>query len=82
MGHELLQADGVLIRRGDQTILDGVSVEINRDSSTLIQGPSGSGKTTLFNVRGLLDSSAAGTLIVNGDDVSESFGTHTGTDST
>lgn len=72
MGQELLRADGVLIRRGDQTILDGVSVEINRDSSTLVQGPSGSGKTTLFNVLGLLDTPAAGSLIVDGEDVSES----------
>lgn len=72
MNEALLQADELLIQRGGNKILDGVSIQINRDSSTLIQGPSGSGKTTLFNVLGLLDSPTAGTLIVDGHDVSES----------
>lgn len=72
MGQELLRADDLLIRRGNEVILDEMSLEISRDSSTLIQGPSGSGKTTLFNVLGLLDSPAAGTLIVDGQDITES----------
>lgn len=71
MDRSVLQADGLLIRRGDRAILDEVSVSISRDSSTLIQGPSGSGKTTLFNVLGLLDSPTAGTLIVDDRAVSE-----------
>lgn len=71
MGSGVLQADGLIIRRGGQTILDEVSVTIDRDSSTLIQGPSGAGKTTLFDVLGLLDTSAAGTLLVDDQDASE-----------
>ena len=71
MGSEVLQADGLIIRRGGQTILDEVSVTIDRDSSTLIQGPSGAGKTTLFDVLGLLDTPAAGTLLVDEQDASE-----------
>ena len=71
MGQAVLQADGLIIRRGSQTILDEVSVTISRDTSTLIQGPSGAGKTTLFDVLGLLDTPAAGTLLVDGQDVSE-----------
>ncbi|WP_394343431.1 ABC transporter ATP-binding protein [Halalkalicoccus subterraneus] len=68
---DLLHADDLVIQRGGQAILDGVSITIDRDSSTLIQGPSGSGKTTLFNVLGLLDSPTAGSLVVDGTDVSE-----------
>lgn len=70
MGGIALEADELVIRRGDETILDGVSVTIPRDSSTLIQGPSGAGKTTLFNVLGLLDSPGGGTLVVDDHDVS------------
>lgn len=72
MNQALLQADELFLQRGGVAILDGVSIQINRDNSTLIQGPSGSGKTTLFNVLGLLDSPTAGTFIVDGNDVSES----------
>lgn len=72
MTQNLLQADDLFIRRGDQTILDGVSVTISRNSSTLIQGLSGSGKTTLFNVLGLLNPPSAGTLVIDDVDVSES----------
>ena len=71
MGQEILQADGLIIRRGGQAILNEVSITIPRDSSTLIQGPSGAGKTTLFDVFGLLDTPAAGTLLVDDQDVSE-----------
>lgn len=72
MNQELLQADELVIQRGGHTILDGVSIRIGQDSSTLIQGPSGSGKTTLFNVLGLLDLPTAGTLVIDGHDVTES----------
>jgi putative ABC transport system ATP-binding protein len=65
-----LEANELVIRRGEETIIDEVSITIPRDSSTLIQGPSGAGKTTLFNVLGLLDSPAAGTLLVDDHDVS------------
>ncbi|MFC7008478.1 ABC transporter ATP-binding protein [Halalkalicoccus salilacus] len=71
MDEAVLQANGLIIHRGDQTILDDVSVTIARDSSTLIQGPSGAGKTTLFDVLGLLDTPTEGTLKVDGQDVSE-----------
>jgi putative ABC transport system ATP-binding protein len=66
----VLDANELVVRRGDQTILDEVSITIPRNSSTLVQGPSGAGKTTLFNVLGLLDSPAGGTLIIDDDDVS------------
>lgn len=72
MTSKLLQADGLCIHRGNQSILEDVSVTISRNSSTLIQGPSGSGKTTLFNVLGLLDPPSGGTLVIDDSDVSES----------
>jgi len=70
MDKSALEASGLVLRRGDRTILDGVSLTISKDSSILIQGPSGAGKTTLFDVLGLLDPPSTGTLLVNGQDVS------------
>lgn len=70
MTNEVISADDLVIRRGDQTIVNGVSIRISRDSSVLIQGPSGAGKTTLFNIIGLLDTSFSGTLLVDDHDVS------------
>ncbi|WP_331234263.1 ABC transporter ATP-binding protein [Natronorarus salvus] len=71
MDKSALEASGLVIRRGNRTILDGVSLTISKDSSILIQGPSGAGKTTLFDVLGLLDPPSTGTLLVNGQDVSQ-----------
>ena len=71
--HESVMTDVVLrgadltIDRGDDRILDSVSISIPNGARLLIQGPSGAGKTTLFNVLGLLEPPTSGTLYVNGE---------------
>lgn len=67
--NQVIQASNIVVHRGGQTILDEVSIMIDRDSTTLIQGPSGAGKTTLFDVLGLLDVPTAGTLVIDGHDI-------------
>lgn len=55
---------------GEVCALDNVSLHIDGATFTVILGASGSGKTTLLNVIGALDTVSAGTVRVNGTEVS------------
>jgi len=70
MADPVLRAEDLVVERAGQHILDGVSMSVAPDATTLVQGPSGAGKTTLFNVLGLLDVPTAGSLYVDGEDAS------------
>lgn len=50
--------------------LRGVDLEVGEGEFTALAGPSGSGKTTLLNLIGCIDTADAGTLVVDGQDVS------------
>ncbi len=50
--------------------LRGTSLEILRGQFVVVLGPSGSGKTTLMNVIGGIEPATAGTILVNGAEVS------------
>jgi putative ABC transport system ATP-binding protein len=49
--------------------VNGVSLDIPRESFTMIVGPSGSGKTTLLNMIGCIDAPNSGKVEVCGQDV-------------
>ncbi|HLZ08224.1 MAG TPA: ATP-binding cassette domain-containing protein, partial [Chloroflexota bacterium] len=49
--------------------LDGVSLTVRRGEFLSVMGRSGSGKSTLLNVIGCLDRPTAGTIILDGQDV-------------
>ncbi len=51
--------------------LRDVSFEIKEKEFTAILGPSGSGKSTVMHIMGLLDTPTAGTVKINGRDVSK-----------
>ncbi|MDR5682752.1 MAG: ABC transporter ATP-binding protein [Armatimonadota bacterium] len=65
----LLSAEGLLIRFGGLTALDGVSLEVNRGEVVAIIGPNGSGKTTLFNVVMGIYPPHRGRVALKGEDV-------------
>ena len=50
LGDEVLRLEGVTIRRGEHTVLDGVDLTIGPGERVGIVGPNGAGKTTLLHV--------------------------------
>ena len=54
---------------GDNEVLKGIDLHINRREVVSIVGPSGAGKTTLLQVMGTLYKPDSGTLRINGTDV-------------
>ncbi|MGW4912610.1 ABC transporter ATP-binding protein [Streptomyces sp. NPDC004270] len=61
--------DAVMEYPGGVRALDGVSLAIGRGELLAIVGPSGSGKSTLLNIMGTLDRPTAGTVEIDGRDV-------------
>ena len=53
------------------TALNGINLELKKNSLNFILGPSGSGKTTLLNLASLLDTPTNGAIIINGQDTSK-----------
>jgi lipoprotein-releasing system ATP-binding protein len=51
-------------------VLKNLDLSLNSGSTTAILGASGSGKSTLLHISGLLDSSDAGKVIIQGEDLS------------
>jgi putative ABC transport system ATP-binding protein len=58
--------------QGDHTVhaLAGVDIDIEAGEFTVLMGPSGSGKTTLLNCIGGLDKADAGSVMLDGSDMS------------
>jgi iron complex transport system ATP-binding protein len=49
-GPPLLEFENVTVRRGEQTVLDSITLSIGTGEHTAILGPNGSGKSTLIKV--------------------------------
>src|SRR6202034_668510 len=64
-----IEVRGVSKGFGGVTALDDVSLEIPSGSLTALLGPSGCGKSTLLRVIAGLESPDAGTVLIDGEDV-------------
>lgn len=58
--------------KGDVAVhaLNGIDLELKRGELVVILGPSGCGKSTLLNMIGGLDQPTAGSVVVDGEDIS------------
>ncbi len=75
MREAIIELKGVsrTYRLGDETVhaLDNVGIEVASGEFLAITGPSGSGKSTLANIIGGLDAPDAGTVLIDGEDLSK-----------
>lgn len=61
-----ISADGLLVRRGMATLLDGLSMTSDDTGSIAVIGPNGAGKSTLLKVLGGIERPSAGEVRVGG----------------
>lgn len=55
----------------DVPVLKGIDLCVGPGESIAVTGPSGSGKSTLLNIIGALDRPTSGTIVFDGEDISE-----------
>ncbi len=67
----LVRMENVTFSHGDRLILDGINLAIPRGKITTIMGPSGTGKTTALRLITRQLQPNAGTVFVNGEDISQ-----------
>lgn len=70
----MVRARGVTKRFGDLEVLKGIDLDIARGEVVAITGASGAGKTTLLQILGTLDRPTAGSVAIDGTEVSRLAG--------
>jgi ABC-type polar amino acid transport system ATPase subunit len=62
----VMRVDGLYLRRGSRSILNGVTMDVRRGDLLAVKGPSGSGKTTILRAIAGLELFQAGRIVVDG----------------
>lgn len=66
----MIELKGITKSFGSLQVLKGIDLNIEKGEIVSIVGPSGAGKTTLLQIMGTLDKADAGTVVLNGTEVS------------
>ncbi|WP_321479002.1 ABC transporter ATP-binding protein [uncultured Bacteroides sp.] len=66
----MIKLEGITKSFGSLQVLKGIDLEITKGEVVSIVGPSGAGKTTLLQIIGTLDEPDAGSIFINGTNVS------------
>ena len=67
----VLELKSVVFRYGERTVLDGVSLEMQKGSITALLGPNGAGKTTCFYMITGLIQPDVGNVVLDGNDLTD-----------
>ena len=65
----MLSANNLLKLYGSLTVVDNVSLNVQKGEIVSIVGPSGAGKSTLLHLIGALDKPDSGEVSINGTDI-------------
>ena len=77
MAEPMLKLEGIHKRFGDNEVLRGVDLEVEKGDVVCVLGPSGSGKSTLLRCINLLEPPEKGDIYIEGQDICK--GPHSGT---
>ena len=66
----MIEIKGIKKSYGNLEVLKGIDLKINKGEVVSIVGPSGAGKTTLLHIIGTLDNADAGSVVIDGIDIS------------
>jgi len=66
----MIQLKGITKSFGALNVLKGIDLEINKGEVVSIVGPSGAGKTTLLQIMGTLDTPDSGSIVLDGQNIS------------
>jgi lipoprotein-releasing system ATP-binding protein len=67
----MLIAKNIIKRYASLQVLKGIDLNINKGEIVSIVGASGAGKSTLLHILGTLDQPDTGSLIIDGQDVTQ-----------
>ena len=66
---QVIQAEGVRKRFGDNIVLDGIDLAVDAGETLVVIGPSGSGKSTLQRCINLLEPIDGGRILLEGEEI-------------
>lgn len=66
-----LQVSGLVKQFGTETVLNGIDLSVRKGEVVVVLGPSGCGKSTLLRCMNGLERPSAGTIVLDGEEVTE-----------